>query len=80
MSMMTIAIQYKYTCNSCGKEHMSATKDLPPHWDHLHLSRRAYDFSDAAVADASINLDLCQDCSKLICEAINAECVRIRSV
>ena len=72
MSVETIPLQYKFRCDFCAKEKTHQSKSLPSHWAELALTRDAYDYQGAAVANGSISRTLCDKCHEEFQDLFNA--------
>lgn len=72
MAVREIPAAFEMRCDCCGKIETSASKGRPAHWSDFHILRDAYDFQGAAVADGSVKLLLCLECSEPITKAVNA--------
>jgi hypothetical protein len=72
MSVTQVPSTATWECDGChGKEETVNADSRPKHWSTLHVKRDAYDFQDAPVADASIERDLCPECTDNIINIIN---------
>lgn len=71
MTVENIPARYRFVCDGCGVESLQNNNSRPKHWSELHINRHAYDFSDCAVADASVSRLLCSDCSLAVYTAVN---------
>lgn len=73
MGKSTVPEHHIWHCDLCDYEVLVFRKaGRPPHWTKLMLKRDAYDGGDVAVADASVELYLCQPCTGRVITAINS--------
>lgn len=78
MPVREIAASFEFVCDGCGKVKAKKNNSRPCYWTHLHIQRDAYDFQGAAVADASVKRLLCDKCSPLVFDAINAALTKVQ--
>lgn len=77
MSIREIPRAFEYQCDVCGKMHIQENASghyadsRPPHWARLKIAQTAYDFQDAACADASVERLMCDNCGPALIKIIN---------
>jgi len=72
MAVRLILAQSIKTCDACGKEGPFRTQS---HWK---LARAALDYQGSVCADATVELDLCDDCQQRLSNCLNSEVERIK--
>lgn len=66
MGVKTTPAVYTFTCDRCGVYENSETNTRPKYWCDLTFEKHAYDWSGAAVADASQRFLICQECTNAV--------------
>lgn len=71
MAVREVAPVFRFLCNGCGAVEDMPSKSRPKYWSDFHILRDAYDYQGCAVADGSVRLQLCLECSNDAATALN---------